>query len=288
MALRRTIRTASAAILVAGVVALLPQGPASAAACAGSTGVSVVVDSNELGAGISSGCDPHVGDDVAAKNFADAGYALEYSKAAGMSGFVCKVNGNPSDGDCTETDAYWSLWWSDGKTGTWTYANRGVASLRIPDGGYVAFAWHKGSGQAAPPDVTPTPRVVEAKPTPSASPTRSTAKKPPATKKSAPSAPATTSTTAAPSATATATPTPSDAPTPTEATASAAPSDVPSPTSTTGLPSIDEITEGPEATAADVDATDGDGGFPAWLGIGLVVLVLGAAAAVPVLRRRQG
>ncbi|WP_408896257.1 hypothetical protein ACJ5H2_15215 [Nocardioides sp. R1-1] len=288
MTLHATFRTAAATILVAGAVALLPQGPARAAACGGSTGVSVVVDSNELGAGISSGCDPHVGDDVAAKNFADAGYALEYSKAAGMSGFVCKVNGNPSNGDCTETDSYWSLWWSDGKSGTWTYANRGVASLRIPDGGYVAFSWHKGSGQAAPPDVAPTPRVVEAKPTPTASPTRSTAtKKSPAGKKPTPSAPAATSTTTA-SVTPTATPTPSGTPTPTEAATSTAPTDVPSQTSTTGLPSIDEITEGPEATAADVDAADGDGGFPAWLGVGLVVLVLGAAAAVPVLRRRQG
>jgi hypothetical protein len=284
MAFRSTVRTAAAAIFVAAAVVLLPQATASATACGGSTGITVVVDSNQLGAGISAGCDADGG--TAANNFADAGYTLEYSQAAGMSGFVCKINSKPSNGDCTETDAYWSLWWSDGKSGTWTYAARGVASLRVPDGGYVAFAWHQGSGQAAPPDVAPTPRVQEAKPTPTPSPTKAATPKP--TKKATPkpsATPSASTTSATPTASATpsATDTTSATATPTETTTSAATPE-PSQTATTGLPSIDEITDGPEATSAGTDSKDG-GGFPAWLGIGLVVVVLGAAGAVPLVRR---
>ncbi|WP_141006653.1 hypothetical protein [Nocardioides humi] len=257
--------------------------------------VTVVVDAGELGAGISAGCDPSVAaGEVAAKNFADAGYTIEYSQASGMSGFVCKVNGNPADGHCTETDAYWSLWWSDGRSGTWIYANRGVGGLKVPDGGYVAFSWHQGAGKASPPDVAATPRATAPKPSASPSPTKSgqggkgkSAKKtgkatPSATPSpSASSTTPTTSPSASPSTTA-----PTEAPT--DATSTAAPSDTPSQTATSGLPSIDEITDGPEATSADAGAGgDDDGsGFPAWLGVGLVVVVLGAAAAVPLLRRR--
>ncbi|TQK72211.1 hypothetical protein [Nocardioides sp. SLBN-35] len=285
MTLHRALRTVVAALLAAATVVLLPQTPASAAACDSSTGVTVVVDSNELGAGISAGCDAN-GGGTAANNFADAGYTIEYSQAAGMNGFVCKVNGKPSDGDCTQTDAYWSLWWSDGRTGTWTYASIGVGGLKVPDGGYVAFAWHQGSGRAAPPDVAPTPRVQEAKPTPTTSPTKAATPKP--TKKATPkpsATPSASTTSATPTASATpsATDTTSATATPTEATTSAAPPE-PSQTTTTGLPSIDEITDGPEATSADTDSKDG-GGFPAWLGIGLVVVVLGAAGAVPLVRR---
>ncbi|WGX98563.1 hypothetical protein [Nocardioides sp. L-11A] len=300
MTLGSSLRAVAATILVAATAVLLPQGAASAAACGGATGITVVVDSNQLGAGISAGCDAD-GGGSAASNFADAGYRIEYSQAAGMSGFVCKVNGNPSNGDCTETDAYWSLWWSDGRTGTWTYAARGVGSLKVPDGGYLAFAWHQGAGRAAPPGVAPTPRVVETKPTPApSSGTTGTAggsgkagtgnggkKKPSATKKPTPQ-PSASATSASPSPSAEATPSATNpTATPSDAATSAAPSEAASPGTGTDVPSIDEITDGPEATSADADGKD-DGGFPAWLGIGLVVVVLGAAAAVPALRRRRG
>jgi hypothetical protein len=47
-------------------------------------------------------------------------------------------------------DAYWSLWWSDGKSGTWTYAAQGSASLKVPEGGYVGMSWQGQSAKAAP------------------------------------------------------------------------------------------------------------------------------------------
>ncbi|MBM7519421.1 hypothetical protein [Nocardioides nitrophenolicus] len=288
----RSLRTAAATILVAATVALLPQATAHAAGCAGSSGVSVVVDFNELNGGsLSAACVGNGGGKTAATLFDTAGYKL--SPVTGEAGAICKVSGYPEDAGCVNmppATAYWSLWWSDGKSGTWWYADAGAGNLTVPDGGYVAFAWHQGSGRATPPDVTPTPRVAPS-PTPGA--TKSTKPKPstkPTPKPTAKPSAAPTSATPTTSPASSSTPTPSELPSdqpseqptemPTETSA------VPTPTTTADVPSIDEITDGPEATAASTDGTDDGGGFPAWLGIGLVVVVLGAAGAVPVLRRR--
>ncbi len=72
---------------------------------------------------------------------------------------MCRVDGTPSSDPCVNTppsDAYWSLWWSDGKSGTWSYSSAGVASLKVPAGGYVALSWQGAGGRAAP-RTAPTP-----------------------------------------------------------------------------------------------------------------------------------
>lgn len=286
MTLSRSLRTAAATLIVAAAVVLLPPAAAQAAGCSGSTGVTVVVDFNELNGGsLSAACVDSGGGKVAATLFESAGYPL--TPVTGEAGAVCRVSGYPENSGCVNmppATAYWSLWWSDGRSGTWSYADAGPASLVIPDGAYVAFAWHQGSGRAAPPDVVAKPRVspVTPNPTKSTKPKPSPKPTPKATPK--PSASATST-----SPTASATPSPSaTTATPTEAAStSAVPTDVPSQTTTTGLPSIDEITDGPETASADADRNDDGGGFPAWLGIGLVVVVLGAAGAVPLIRRRR-
>lgn len=298
MGLLPALRTAAATLLVAAAVVLLPQGAATAAACGGASGITVVVDPNQLGGGISAGCDGD-GGGVAAENFRDAGYTIEYSQAAGMGGgFVCKVSGRPADGDCTQANAYWSLWWSDGKSGRWIYASRGATSLKVPTGGYVAFAWHQGGGNAAPPGVAPTPRVSPSTPPapkPSAKPTAGggAIKGSGSGKPAKPSATPTASTSASPSASSSASPSASDSasasPTTTPSDPASATSGAPVPTDpgTGDVPSIDEITDGPpsDSDRASGDDTDG-GGFPVWLGAVLAVVVLGGAAAVPILRRR--
>jgi hypothetical protein len=71
-------------------------------------------------------------------------------------GFVCRVSGLPEQDPCVNTppaDAYWSLWWSDGTSDSWTYAATGVDGLEIPDGGSVALVWDGRQGDVAP--VTP-------------------------------------------------------------------------------------------------------------------------------------
>lgn len=266
--------------MVAGLLAttglLVAPAPARAASCAGDTGVVVVVDYAELGSGVRKGCDADGGN--AASNLTDAGFPLTF--ASNDPTFVCRVTGVPAADPCTDTppsNAYWSLWWSDGRTGTWKYASLGVNGLKVPAGGYVAFAWHQGGGRAAPPAVTPTPREPVSSPSPSASTTkgsgapkgegRSGGGSPTGSPSSSASAPSEPTTTASPS-------------TKPSARAESAP---PSTDASSSVPAIGDITEGAPPSA---DGGDKGDGFPAWIAVVLAVLVLGAAGAVPLLRRR--
>ncbi|WP_122817016.1 hypothetical protein [Nocardioides pantholopis] len=298
--------------LAAGLAVLGPgAAPAYAAGCSAATGVSVVVDYNELGDGLQAGCVAGGGGDRASSLFPDAGFPLAYAQRS--PGFVCRVSGVPAADPCTDTapsDRHWSLWWSDGKSGTWTYASMGVSGLKVPDGGYVAFAWHEGSGRATGPDVAPTPRTkTTSKPAKPAKPAKPSgaAAEPPATAPGQPARPGRTAGTRAPAASPSqpatgstlppaGTPDP-DAPTsgPAAPSASAAPAAPGAPAggspsaaaSSTDVPGIGEITEGPppDGVAESADTPDEDGGVPAWLAVALVVAVLGAGAVVAVRRR---
>jgi hypothetical protein len=200
---------ALATCLVATASALSAQ-PASAEpnnpGCG--SGVAVVVDPNELGGSDRVECVDEPG--TAAELFAEAGFTLEYQPQ--LQDFVCKVDGVPTDRRCTDGDSYWSLWWAD-QDGEWVYSTLGVASLEVAASGAVAFAWHQGDGDAAPPDVF------------------------------------------AADAAATATST------------------------------ADDARDAADYSAADMDD---EGSLLTWIGLGLAVLVLGAAGLVTLLRRRSG
>lgn len=284
-----TIGRAVGALLAAGALAGgVGSAPSAAAdpmsACAARDGVVVVVDFAELGGGVQKGCSAAGG--TASQLFQAAGFPL--GRVAVDQSFVCQVSGLPDTATaCDDTpppDAYWSLWTSDGTSGTWGYATRGVDALRVPEGQYVAFAWHQGSGRASAPDVVPTPRTAP-KPAPTSSDTRGSGGPPPsdqpATGGSAhPSATATTTAQATMSASATA----SAKVRPTPSTTSARPTP-----SSSGPPSIDDIPEASGPETGDVAHTDdGSGPFPTWAVVGLGVGVLGAAGAVPLIRRRLG
>lgn len=126
--------------------------PAHAAACAGSTGVTVVVDFHELGGGVRSVCVADGGDVTADRLFTAAGFSLRY--ASRQPGFVCRVAGVPESDPCVNAapaDAYWALWWSTGDPGArWVYSSLGVTSLEVPEGGLVAFSWDQGPGDSLP------------------------------------------------------------------------------------------------------------------------------------------
>ncbi|GAA4803491.1 hypothetical protein ACFQ0K_12070 [Nocardioides caeni] len=271
--------------------------PVSAAAdpassCEGRDGVIVVVDFAELGGGVTKGCSADGG--TAAELFKRADFGL--TRVTSSPSFVCRVSGKPSDAACADTppvNAYWSLWTADGTAESWSYAQSGVDGQRVAEGGYVAFAWHQGGGRAAAPAVTPSARVAEAEPTPSTGggtggsgtgggkgggSNGSGGPGPSAGESASPADPSSATPTGepgetgSPSARASA----SERPTATD--------DAADESASTELPGIDEIPEG--APAAEPD--DDEGGFPAWVGIGLAVLVLGAAGAVPIIRRRAG
>lgn len=293
------------AVAAAPLVPAMGPADAAAAACSSATGVTAVVDFNELGGGVTAGCDGDGGGRPASEVFRDAGYQLQYSQQPGMNGFVCKVQGQPADGDCAQNDQFWSLWWSDGRSGRWVFANEGVGSLDVPDGGYVAFSWHQGSGEAAPPDANPTPHPEPAQPETSTGQGGSGGNDGGGGRGDDPAdgqdgddgrdgpqaGPADRPTSSAPSPTPSATVTASASP-----SASARPerkrrrdtvAPEPSPTATLSsseLPEAAEITAGPPPDTSAPD--EGGGSTGSWIAIGLAVLVLGAAALVPVLRRR--
>ena len=175
MSLKARLRPAAAVLVTvaAGGLGVLSSSPASAAPCPGSTGVTVVVESNRLGAGSSQSCVTDGSGHTADRLLKDAGHSLTYVQR--FPGFVCQIDGLPTDDPCVNTppaDAYWGLWWSDGKTGKWTYSSLGAGSLSVPAGGYVAMVWDGSSG-----DVRPS-AVPAVHPAPTPSPTPSPTKKP--------------------------------------------------------------------------------------------------------------
>ena len=149
----------------AGLVAVAPA--ATAATCSGA-GVSVVVDFKGLGGGQQTGCVTGKGGSSAATILGAAG--VELTRARNQPGFVCRVQQVPASDPCVNaspSDAYWALWWSDGSSGSWSYASLGVDQLEIPEGGSVGFAWDDQSGQVEP--GTAPPKAPAASPSPSPS-----------------------------------------------------------------------------------------------------------------------
>jgi len=167
---------AVALVAAAGLVGL-SSGPAAAALCPGS-GVNVVVDFNGLGGGVQKGCDPGGAGRSGDKVFPAAGFGLTYAQRE--PGFVCRVQNAPQSAQCVNaspTNAYWGLYWSDGKSGKWTYSSSGVGGTSVPNGGFLAFSWQNG-GSADPPGAAP----VHSKPAPATNAPSNTATKAPTKK----------------------------------------------------------------------------------------------------------
>lgn len=155
-------------LVLTGLVAT--AGPASAAACSGSTGVTVVVDT---GSSTSTRCAP--GDPTSAwKALTAAGYAV--TPVQQFPGAICRIDGFPSNQACVRmppADAYWAFFHAP-RGGSWTYSSSGATGYNPAPGTVVGFRF--GSGQkprSAPPAKTatttpkPTPKpTVKATPKP--------------------------------------------------------------------------------------------------------------------------
>ncbi len=308
-------RVLAAAALVAAAVGVGAPTPARAAApaagCSSASGVTVVVDFNELGGGVASVCDGAGGGKDASQLFPGVGLTLKY--ASRMPGFVCRVNGVPTSDPCVNTspsNAFWGLWWSDGKTGKWSYSSLGTQSLTIPDGGYVAFSWDQSDDQA-PPSFTPATHAAPASPTPKPSP-KPTPSSGPGQQPGGPGGGRDGGATGGPSSPGAATPAPTDAPsasaeaTPTppggatggkggkgarDKAAGAKPRTTPTPPGATAATPA-ESPESPEASVTDAEtepaasASAEENGVPTWLVLGMLVAIFGATGAVVVHRRR--
>jgi hypothetical protein len=292
LSLRPILGRAVGAALVAATVVVVPvlSGPATAAmACAG---VTVVVDPQRLGGSPQQKCDGAGGGKSAAAVFEEAGVHLSYATSGGM---VCRVNGVPASDPCHNNpppNAYWSLWWSAGDSGTWTYSSLGAGALKIPAGGSVAWSW-QGQQDKAPPGISPsraapTPTASQAPPPPSGGHPKKPRPKP--TKRpvrSTPTAePTTSSATPSPSApvASSATPTPKRSPRSREATSAPPTTATPTPTldPTPSLSPTTEVTQdATEQTAAD------EGGLPGWVPPLIVVVLVAAAGGIGWARRAR-
>jgi hypothetical protein len=292
-----------AAVLVTAAASVVAPGPAEAATCSSASGVSVVVDFHQLGGGVQSDCDASGAGKYADAQFADVGHTLTYVQR--QPGFVCRVDGAPSSDPCVNTppsDAYWSLWWSDGKSGTWKYSSTGVGSLKVPAGGYVALSWQQGSSKAKP-GVAPTAHS-SASPSPSASPSQSPSHSSSSSPSHSPShprthhagqAPVTSPTGPATTAGSSSAPrSKSDSPSASEskthgqgrAQAHASKSPRASRSHAPDQTQADQPLD--RSAAATSDTSSGSGsGLPGWVAPAAVILLFAAAGSVAVVRRRR-
>ena len=141
------------AVLGAAGAGLGVSGSAQAATCGSANGVSVVVDFHQLGGGVQTACDAGGAGRTAYAQLKDVGHRLDDVQRT--PGFICRIDDLPSPADdpCVNTppsDAYWSVWWSDGTSGAWTFSSQGAGSLTVPEGGYVALSWQSGNAKAPP------------------------------------------------------------------------------------------------------------------------------------------
>jgi hypothetical protein len=282
--LRHVVRLAAVALAVTAAGSVVPVPPAQAATCGSSSGVTVVVDFHQLrGGGAQAACDSGGSGKYAAAQFADVGHALTYVQDEA---FVCQVDGLGSP-QCARTppaNAYWSLWWSDGKSGTWKYASLGVTALKVPSGGYVALSWQQGSSQA-PPRVT---LAVHAPAPPTSSPSSPPTSRP----SSHPTRGPTTTPTSATTSTAPTTPTtPTGSPTSSAKPGhhhTAKPSKSPKPHHH-ATKSSDQA-DGPVAGVATGDGGDGgsgSGGLPGWVAPVVIVVLFAAGGTIALVRRKN-
>jgi hypothetical protein len=268
------VRRLLVVLAVAGA-GLVPA-PATAATCS-TAGISVVVDFGALGGGVRTGCDAS-GNRNAAKAFENTGHGLSYAQR--QPGFVCRVDGVPASDPCVNTspaDAYWGLYWSDGRSG-WKYASTSAGSLTVPAGGSVAFSWQNGGGDppgiapASPAPATHAPVTRAPAPTPARQPTR----QPTAGGEGVRGA---TSSTTAPTPTASGSPSASRSAPASPPTVSAAPTTSQSPDSS----AAGQATVSVDAPAAE--RTD-DGGLAWWVPVGVLAILAGGGGATWWTRRR--
>lgn len=179
MRLRHRLAGVLGSLALAGAAVVAgPVGSASAAACPGTSGVTVIVDT---GSSISIRC---VSGDPASGLAALGGAGFSVTQVQTQPGFVCRINGSPSKDACRvtpPTTAYWAYWHAS-RGGSWSYSSRGAGSYNPAPGSVEG--WRFGSGQQ--PRVAPPARTKPAPPKPKSKPVaktpKPTAPKPPSSR----------------------------------------------------------------------------------------------------------
>jgi hypothetical protein len=139
--------TLSIACAIGIAAPVVTAAPAHAARCAGTNGVTVIVDLKPFGKGVRTKCasgNPTSGLDALTK----AGFT--YSFLPRQPGFVCQINALPKPCNGAPTHAYWSYWHGT-RGGTWTYSSAGAGSYDPAPGTVEGWAF----GAGTPPTVRP-------------------------------------------------------------------------------------------------------------------------------------
>jgi hypothetical protein len=145
---RALVGLLTAALLAAGLVAAETSPRAAhAAACSGTSGVTVVVDFTAFGGAVEVECatgDPASG--LAALTAA----GFSFSFVPGFPGFVCRIDGLPDPCNGAPATAFWSYWHAE-PGGTWTFSTSGAGTYDPAPG--TVEGWAFGAGD--PPGISP-------------------------------------------------------------------------------------------------------------------------------------
>nr|WP_256095534.1 hypothetical protein [Micromonospora carbonacea] len=137
--------------------------PATAAGTAGycpdASGVTVVVDFNELGGGTVVRC-ARGEQSTGLAALKSSGFLVTGTLRWGE-GFVCRIEGKPSAAaeKCVDTppaSAYWSYWHA-ANGGSWTYSDKGVLNRKPPAGTFEgwSFSLNRTANDAPRPGIAP-------------------------------------------------------------------------------------------------------------------------------------
>ena len=130
--------------LVMAALSLLPIASATprqqTGACAGDSGVTVVVDFQDLGGGIHVVCaEGQVSSGLDALTRAGIGYQT----AQRFPGFVCRIANQPANDPCVNTSpasGYWGYWLA-APGGAWCYSTLGAGSRVPPPGTFEGWSF---------------------------------------------------------------------------------------------------------------------------------------------------
>lgn len=146
--LSRTLAVLAGAALLAlpfastASAALAPTAAAPSGACTDGQGVTVVVDSTELGGGVEVGCAPDAATGTEA--LTQAGFVDTRDDA----GIICAISGLPDPCPATFEGQYWSYWYA--QDGAWQAYMEGSDTAVPAAGGVEGWRWSDG---ATGPDV---------------------------------------------------------------------------------------------------------------------------------------
>jgi hypothetical protein len=264
--------------------------PAHAAACSGTSGVTVVVQSE---AGTWTRCAS-----------GDPSSAMSALKSAGFTvvspnrypgTVVCRINGYPASDPCINmppADAYWAFFHAS-SGGSWTYSQSGVASHNPAPGSSVGFRFGSGAKPSvapAAPAPQPAPKQTTAAPKPTAAaPRPRTTSAPRRTSGPVTAAPRTgAAASAAPRTGSSAAARPSARAAVPAAAASGSPSIAASPSASPSASTSPSPSGSPEdgIVSAQAPPSSGSNSTGRLVGGGVLLLGLAAAVATVALRRR--